>query len=431
MKSSLFLYCLILFLWVSSCTLKKQFIRNDLENSSVLRNNFTGFVIYDPEENDVLFDYNGHKYFTPASNTKILTFYACLKILGDSIPGLYYLEKEDSLIFWGSGDPTFLHPEFPLQNTYNFLTGSDRDLYFSSSNYFEMYFGPGWAWDDYYYSFSTERSPFPIYGNYFRFKKQGKSITFEPDIISKLVYFEPPADSGNVELIRGMDSNKITYYPVKDTISSEIKIPFKYSDKFLKTLLEDTLKKEIKIIDRAIPEDHSILYSLSTDTLYKKMMQESDNFVAEQLLLICSGIISDSLNVNKTIEYILDVHLADLPEKPVWVDGSGLSRYNLITPYSLVKILERILEEITIKDIKRIFPIGGVSGTIENWYKGDPPYIYAKTGTLSNNHNLSGFLVTRNGRLLIFSFMHNNYIVSSTQIKREMERILYKIYDKN
>jgi D-alanyl-D-alanine carboxypeptidase/D-alanyl-D-alanine-endopeptidase (penicillin-binding protein 4) len=64
-------------------------------------------------------------------------------------------------------------------------------------------------------------------------------------------------------------------------------------------------------------------------------------------------------------------------------------------------------------------------GTIRNWYGGqESAYVYAKTGTLSNKHCLSGYLRTKSGRLLIFSFMHNNYVGSSTPVKEEMEKVL-------
>ena len=69
-----------------------------------------------------------------------------------------------------------------------------------------------------------------------------------------------------------------------------------------------------------------------------------------------------------------------------------------------------------------IFPAGGKSGTIEKWYGGKAePYVFAKTGTLSNKHCLSGYIKTESGRLLIFSFMHNNYVGSPEPVKKEME----------
>src|SRR5687768_8376517 len=126
----------------------------------------TGFYLYDPDQDKTLFDFNGSRYFTPASNTKIFTFYAALKILGDSVPALEYVHRNDSLIFWGTGDPSFLYKEVFYDSTvYDFLSENEDELYFSSANFYTPHFGEGWAWDDYNSGYSAERSAFPVYGN--------------------------------------------------------------------------------------------------------------------------------------------------------------------------------------------------------------------------------------------------------------------------
>jgi D-alanyl-D-alanine carboxypeptidase/D-alanyl-D-alanine-endopeptidase (penicillin-binding protein 4) len=80
---------------------------------------------------------------------------------------------------------------------------------------------------------------------------------------------------------------------------------------------------------------------------------------------------------------------------------------------------------------ERLFPllaIGGKTGTVKRWYKNEPPYLYGKTGTLSNNHCLSGYLITKKGRTLIFSFMSNNHPATSGAVRQEMEAILKQLY---
>lgn len=111
------IYGLILF--STSCSSTRS-LEKTWNSTQVFEQGFTGLVIYDPVKNLYLFEHNADKYFTPASNTKLFTFYAGLKILGDSIPGLKYQIKNDSLIFSGTGDPSFLNPDLPPRKYWNF-----------------------------------------------------------------------------------------------------------------------------------------------------------------------------------------------------------------------------------------------------------------------------------------------------------------------
>ena len=159
-------------------------------------------------------------------------------------------------------------------------------------------------------------------------------------------------------------------------------------------------------------------------------MVDSDNFIAEQLLLQCAAVVSDTLKTEIAIRYATKNLLNDLPDKVQWVDGSGLSRFNLFTPRSIVKLWDKIYSTVPRERLFKLLAVGGKSGTIKNWYKAEPPYIYAKTGTLSNNHCLSGFLITKSGKTLIFSMMSNNFVSSSIELRREMEKILKMVYEK-
>ena len=75
-------------------------------------------------------------------------------------------------------------------------------------------------------------------------------------------------------------------------------------------------------------------------------------------------------------------------------------------------------------------PTGG-TGTLSSYYKKDSGYIYAKTGTLSNNCALSGYLITKKGKLLIFSVLNNNYITSAVLVRKAVERFLVAIRENN
>ena len=432
---------MIILLLITACTVSKSNIskrkfRQMIENSPVFSRNFTGFALYDTERDEMVYSYQADKYYTPASNTKIFTLFAGLQLLGDRIPALEYESRGDSLIFIGTGDPAFLHHDMAsIDTTYNhkiydFLKNRKEQLYYAARPWKDEYFGPGWAWSDYSYYYSSEKSVFPIYGNVvrFQFKKNLLKPLATPSYFNAAIQAFPDEEAPYY-IFRNQDENRFVYKSKADSLAFIIDTPFKTSTLLLMNLLSDTLKRSVKVHKGEIPKDRITLYSIPMDSLYKRMMQISDNFIAEQLLLVCSSVQNDTLSSAWTIDYMKENYLNDLPDEPIWVDGSGLSRYNLQTPRSMVALLCKVNEIMEDERIKNIFPAGGVSGTIQNWYGGHPaPYVFAKTGTLSNKHCLSGFLYTQSGKKLIFSFMHNNYVTSSSVLKIEMQKILQNIY---
>ena len=161
------------------------------------------------------------------------------------------------------------------------------------------------------------------------------------------------------------------------------------------------------------------------------MMYVSDNFLAEQLLLMCASTLSDTLNSKKVISHVLENELKDLKNPPRWVDGSGLSRYNLFTPESMVSVLQRMYQEISHKELFALFPSWDRGGTIEVWNKPEESrYLFAKSGAMGNTYNLSGYLKTKSGRMLIFSCMNNHFRIPSARVREEIELILMSLRDK-
>lgn len=108
MKLFFKLLVLSLLITVSSCStthqLKRSFKKH--QNASEF---FKGFVLYNPETGKQIINHNGGKYFTPASNTKLYTFYSAYKTLGDSLIGLEYYKSTDTLFIKGTADPSLLY----------------------------------------------------------------------------------------------------------------------------------------------------------------------------------------------------------------------------------------------------------------------------------------------------------------------------------
>ncbi len=376
-------------------------------------------MVYDPISMDTLYRLNSDKYFTPASNTKIFTLYTSLLLLPKQIPALKYCNLNDTLFIEGTGNPSLLHPYLNDSSVIRFLKGF-KNISLNQNNFSDSRFGPGWAWEDYDRYYSAERSALPIFGN----------VVTISNVDSLLVI--PNYFISNVNLIkntinREIDTNIFYFDPTrKDTLE----IPFKADNDVIQTLMEAAIGREISGVQKMPCEEKMILSGILTDSINKRMMQESDNFLAEQLLLLASSTLSDTLNTRTAIDYMLKNHFKDLKQPPRWVDGSGLSRYNLFSPEAMVYVLNAIHGEVPKERLFNIFAEGGESGTLADWYPGNPhPYIYAKTGTLGNNHNISGYLITKSGKTLIFSFMNNHFTNSSSEIKKQMQYIFEWVRD--
>lgn len=406
--------------------------RNELhrlvEKSPVFSKSFTGFVLYDPESRQTLYQKDADKYFTPASNTKIFTLYTSLKLLGDSLPVLRYVIRGDSLIFQGVGNPMFLHPDFEQSSRiFDFLKSRPGELFFSADNFQDERFGPGWGWDDYEGYYQPEKASFPIYGNVARFSGKA-NVEVGPDYFYQYLVYDPEL-GGDFPWIRREETGNLFRYNKAAATGRAFRreVPFDYSPEFLTVLLKDTLGRQVQLIDA--PDEWmkpaALLQIPTPDTLYRRLMKDSDNFIAEQLMLMTSARFFGYLRTRDAIALARDSLFYNLPDPLEWWDGSGLSRYNLFTPRTIAGLLEKLYREYPREWLFSILPAGGNSGTIRDWYAGDDgPYVFAKTGSLRNKHCLSGYLLTRSGKVLIFSFMHNNFTSSSTPLKEEMEKVL-------
>lgn len=422
----LFLFCFCVLL--ASCagpqrlsgtkSLKKQYLHSEVFNS-----HFSGLVFKDLTSQRLLLGVNGQHFFTPASNVKLLTFYAADKMIIDSIPAFRYCLVEDTLYFSGMGDPTFLHPDFEIQRAALFLKSESYIPVYCPPVFIDKKFGPGWAWDDYPYYFQPEKSAFPIMGNSIWLKTDslGRLAIF-PDFFP--ISFRGDADTSRVLLDREEDRNVFSIANLDDKDELDSAIPFGVNDTLIVRMLQSVVGDYLKIGTFPVECESDIYFSHPKDSVFRKMLVDSDNFIAEQLLIGASALLSDSLSVDLTIAYAMNSFFREWKNEIKWRDGSGLSRYNQLSPDFLVWLLERMYRESDWERLNVILPEGGSQGTLRNFLKSDVPFIYAKSGSMTGVYNLSGYLKTNKGNLIAFSIMNNNIKVPFQQLKGEVEKLL-------
>ncbi|RAK65166.1 D-alanyl-D-alanine carboxypeptidase/D-alanyl-D-alanine-endopeptidase [Hymenobacter edaphi] len=402
----------------------------ELDNSPILRQHHAGLQLADVATGEVLAAWHADKYFTPASTQKLLTLYAALRLLPDSVPALRYVVRGDTLLFRGTADPTFLHGDIPSTRAYQLLRRWPGPLGYAETPMADAKLGPGWSWDDYPYYFQPERGPFPVYGHTVRFyyRRPGQStVAVRPAWFRAATQKAPPGAASPDHVRRELEANRYTWFPAPRAWVDEV--PFRTDAALLLSLLRDTLKRDVQPVRwRLRPgETAKTYYGLNVDSLLRRCIRVSDNFLAEQTLLLCSAQLGhDTLSIARTVQHVRrQGWLRTLPDSVAWVDGSGLSRQNLTTPRNQVALLLELHKLVPEARLFDLLAAGGRQGTLKRAYR-DPKglWFWGKTGTLTNNHNLCGYLRTRSGRLLAVSFMNNNHLAETSVIRREMERVL-------
>lgn len=420
----IFTSALIAVFFFTSCSISKRIDRvakQTILSDQHFQNAHTGIAVYDPSTSKFIFDYQGDKYFTPASNTKLASCYAAMKYLGDSIPGLFYhVENDSTITIKGTGDPTFLHRDFSNQPALDLLKA--YKMIHIVAPEFHQYLGNGWSWNDYTEDYMAPRSQMPLYGNTAKFYlSPDGNLTISPDYFTSSTNIDGSVSNG-FSVDRPWSSNQFTVISGRQ---KSTEVPFVPTDSTLLFLLADTLHSSVDLVpDRKT--DYQLKHSQSLDSMLAIMMHRSDNFFAEQSLLMVSEKLLGKMNDRLIVQQILSTEFKDMPQQPSWVDGSGLSRYNLFSPKDFVFILQKMKNEFGLERMKAILPTGG-TGTIASLYKEDSGFIFVKTGTLNGVVALSGYLYTKKNKLLLFSVLVNNHRSSSADIRKGIEKFIQSL----
>lgn len=465
-----------------SCSVQQRIGRTAAKTviqTDALKTAHVGISIFEPATNRYWYNYQGDHYFVPASNTKIFTCYAAMKYLGDSVAGLRYGTPEEpwfrehALVIQPTGDPTFLHRSYPNQPVFDFLKsqlldGHKKPGLFVAANTIQRW-APGWSWDDYLEPYMAERSSFPVFGNTIAVSLLDTAQRFveNPYVVNRKMprpfltgihYFDSLLNIGHIKL---MNSELKQLHPnvkfrrniaANDFEIERSNVPFEKAELPFVThdfytaiqFLSDTFKTQFAFVGPSAKageyywesEDGDIgichinkwntIYSQPLDSVLRPMMQQSDNFLAEQSLLMVSNKLLGVMNDQKIRDTLLQSDFNDLPQKPRWEDGSGLSRYNLFTPQDFVFILHKMQTDFGMQRLQHLFATGG-EGTLRNYFRKDGGYVFAKTGSMSGVMNVSGYLYTHKNKLLLFSILINNQQAAAATIRRAIEVFVHDI----
>jgi serine-type D-Ala-D-Ala carboxypeptidase/endopeptidase (penicillin-binding protein 4) len=406
---------------------------------------------YDMDKKETLFDYNKNKNLLPASNLKIVTTAAALKVLGPDyrfrtdffIDG--YIDRKLNLLMGnlyakGSGDPTIAKDIFTRKNPSEFkpLIDSLRvkrgidyiegDLKILTPFKVEEAFGKGWDLDDLTSYYSAAISPVTWHENLTKVTVNKNSIEIVPPYPFKVkLDTVPDLSKAQFRRLIGSDSLIISS-DFQKSVSGFVTV--KDPDIFFKNNLKAYLSRNNVVFrNKSVSPKDTMkfhVFTLYSDSLYKiidKCNGESNNLYAEQLFRETAEIfandtsLTDSLmNLPPTYENLLKIN-SELYTRLFGIDnfnlcdGSGLSRMNFFSADKLVKVLARMYEDDNFVSYLSSFPLPGSNGTLSSrmTHEDLKNRLFAKTGSMTGVNCLTGYLFTKNGNRIAFSIMNNYY----------------------
>ncbi|MCK4941208.1 D-alanyl-D-alanine carboxypeptidase/D-alanyl-D-alanine-endopeptidase [candidate division WOR-3 bacterium] len=447
---------MLILLLVASLSIDSILGQPELEHAHV------GMIVLNLDEDSVIYANNYQKNMVPASNLKIVTSAAALTFLGSDFRFKTRLaikgevrrgELQGDLVVIGGGDPSF-----SLENLEAFvMTIREHDISRIDGNiilidgYFTQERLPiGWAWHYLDARYAAEISAISMNRNVVNVRIEATrlgayaDVSIEPltayvklinTMITKpgddsIIIFRPP-DENTIYVDGGIGFNHTR------NIEVAVKDPAMFVGQYLKERLSESNIEfsgrcirgaDLSIYDRG--SDYIIvdsILSVSLSDIIREINTESVNLYAEAVLktlgshYLKEGSFKAGVSIVK--EFLrrcgADTSLVEL------YDGSGLSRYNLISPYNIMLVLRYMYHSKLFDGFYELMA-GPGEGTLENRFNSISGVMRAKTGTLDAISCLSGYLKLNNQNYC-FSMMFNNFVCPRKKIEKIQEDILKEL----
>lgn len=454
----LIFYSLVGFAQCSEWRLARNLDR--ILKSSGLRRAFVGVMVEDLKTGRVLYSRNEDFLFIPASNEKLLTTTASLHWFG---PDFTYCTQvyatgtvstdsalDGNLVVVGSGDPTFsetfgINPDsvfsswaesLKIRGVYR-IAGS---VVTDESLFDRERLGYGWDWHYLSYWYAAEVSALSYNDNSVQIDVlPGDSVGATASVLlsprtsyAKLtgtVLTSSPGTGASVDIRRTPSTNEICIsgslavdQEMKSFRVSVSDPALFYAHRFTEILKENSIEVDGEaFVCDSTPVSATLLfshYSPELESIIGVTNKGSENLSAEMLFKTMGaqaygeGTFENGARAVKSYLATIGIDTS----RCISVDGSGLSRRNLVSPRALVKLLHA---NFTGGALTNSLPVSGSAGTLESRMEREPlaGRVYAKTGTLDQTSALSGYIMALSGRPVAFALMTNHFVEEIGVIK--------------
>jgi D-alanyl-D-alanine carboxypeptidase/D-alanyl-D-alanine-endopeptidase (penicillin-binding protein 4) len=450
-------------------------LRHDIDailGSPVLQHGLWGVVINPVERDDVWYAKNGDTLMMPASSLKVLTLAAAAEKLGWE----YRYETKvfavgtigggilhGDLVVVGSGDPslddwdgnaTRLFGDWATQLKAAGISAISGRIVGDDNAFEDETIGLGWAWDDLPTGFAAGVGALQFNeGNVQLRLAPGDAVgdkavaTISPDFagltLNNLIVTGPQDSAGNVTRRRLPGSSRLELrgtlplhgrpYPQTASVDN----PTLY---FVNALRAALIADGVPVAGPAVDIDdlqeapsHDRLAPVATyqspplSMLATTMMKLSQNQFAEALFKTIGG---GTAEAARTAEREALQSWGIDPATVILADGSGLSRYNYITPATMVAVLTHVARSERLRAAyQSTLPIAGRDGTLELRMKGTAAEgrAFVKTGSMNGVRTAAGYVQTADGQALAFAIFANNFANSSALINAATDDIIVRL----
>jgi D-alanyl-D-alanine carboxypeptidase/D-alanyl-D-alanine-endopeptidase (penicillin-binding protein 4) len=420
-----------------------------------------GIMVKELNSQEIMYNLNGEKYFYPASNVKLLTTAAVLLKLEANYrfqTPIFITQNDNNttIRLIGQGDPSLTDQDLEtvaekLQQEN--ITNINKLIVEENNN---LGINPSWEWEDIHYYYGVKVNSLILNENTVTLKitpetlGENVNLNWSDNIAQNQWDVRNTATTSAENTPYNISLNGILGQSILE-IKGEMAInsnedlwrlsilnPSQYFlDKFNFILEKKQIAINQKLVNNFISpesENERLLTTIESDPLSEivfKANQQSNNLYAEALLQLLGNQSNPENNNLDRINHSLEVLKNTLTQLGVEADsyklkdGSGLSRHNLVSPQSLVKLLDLMTTTSVAEIYQNSLPIAGVSGTLRNRFTDNilTNNLKGKTGTASGVSALSGYLTTEENENLVFSIMVSNSEQSGSTLRKGIDEI--------
>ena len=418
-------------------------------NSQHLHVSAISISIKDVETGQVIYALNDRIPRNPASTLKLLTAYAAYNTLGDDYKfstKLYKTAKNELYLKLGA-DPFLTSADLNrMMNTAKSKNINEpKSVNIDNTIFDAVEWGEGWQWDDDLNPLMPRFGAYNLDGNLLNIEVTSQGKNRAPSITSKPYYpvtfmnMLTVKDSNNVKLER---NNNISpnIINVTGTIESRqvLQIPVNNLQLYFNLRLTDALRAaKIEYYNpfyiTKLPNQVYLVDEVNHDInqVMNCILKNSSNLCAESLYKVAGSVYAGTPGSIENSTAMLNDYLNSFgltPSEIKIVDGSGVSKNNIMTSDFMTNYLMKISKTDNFDKIKSFMVTPG-EGTLNNRMLYFKSNLWAKTGTLSDNSAIAGYIKNRRGKLYAFDIMIQNAKTSEADKKNIEEQILRIIYE--